>query len=207
MDTITTGGLRSVMGAAARLMAEHRDSLIALDQEAGDGDLGLSMQAGFESLSRLADGMEERDCGKMLMKLGMELNEAAPSSLGTILSVLFMGGGKMVKGLEALDVAALHTFFSSGLDAVMQRAGSRPGERTILDSLCPAADAMEGAPSLSEGLERGLSAARAGAEATKKMRAVHGRAAYRADQLLGQPDGGAIVGSLLIQAFAEGTLA
>lgn len=204
MELCSASTLKRIMVVAARLMAENRDRLIELDQAAGDGDLGVSMQAGFQAISNMASGMEEKDCGKMLMKLGMELNEAAPSSLGTILSIFFMGGGKALKGKETLTIADLHTLFARGLDSVMARAGSKPGERTILDSLHPASEAMAAESDLTAGLQRALAAAVAGAEATKEMRAVHGRAAYRADQLLGSPDGGAIVGVLLVQAFAEG---
>ena len=89
----------------------------------------------------------------------------------------------------------------------MEKAGSKPGERTILDSLCPAVNACE--KTIAEGgtLEMALkNAARAaadGAEATKQMKPVHGRAAYYGEKSLGHLDGGAVVGQLVFEALSE----
>ena len=73
-------GIRKI----SRIMAENKDYLIKLDQQNGDGDLGVSMSEGFEAAAVFVEGTSETDLGKILMQTGGVFNEAAPSSLGTI---------------------------------------------------------------------------------------------------------------------------
>ena len=181
-------GLAGAMGAVAGKIEENKEYLTRLDQLNGDGDLGISMSEGFKAVDMLLEISEEKDLGKLLMKVGNAFNEAAPSSLGTILSFGLTG---MAKALKA------------GVDKIMEKAGSKPGERTILDSLCPAVEAY--AAALGTGacpLEAAAKAAATGAEATKQMKPVHGRAAYYGEKCLGNPDGGAVVGQLIFEALS-----
>ena len=87
-------GIRKI----SRIMAENKDYLIKLDQQNGDGDLGVSMSEGFEAAAVFVEGTSETDLGKILMQTGGVFNEAAPSSLGTIISFAFMGMAKSLKG-------------------------------------------------------------------------------------------------------------
>lgn len=203
MEAFTPQELALFIKRASKKMDENRDHLVQLDQLAGDGDLGITMKAGFAAMDALAATMNEEDCGRMLMGLGMELNEAAPSSLGTILSSLFMAGGKAVRGRQALDQEGLALFWKAGIEGIMARAHSKPGERTILDSLCPAAEALAQGQGLADALPQAAKAAAAGTEATKTMAPVHGRAAYYGDKVMGHPDGGAVVGQLIFEALAS----
>ena len=195
--------LRRGMKEIARVMAENRQYLIELDQRNGDGDLGISMSDGYAAAALALDSTEEKDLGKLMLAAGKAFNEAAPSSLGTITSLGMMGMAKALKGLEEMDAAQLAQAFTQGVERIMERAGSKPGEKTILDALDPAAAALRNhAP---EGLLPALQAAQAaaaqGAENTANMRAVHGRAAYYGDQTLGLIDGGAEVGRLIFEAL------
>ena len=79
-------GLAGAMGAVAGKIEENKEYLTRLDQLNGDGDLGISMSEGFKAVDMLLEISEEKDLGKLLMKAGNAFNEAAPSSLGTILS-------------------------------------------------------------------------------------------------------------------------
>ena len=185
-------GLGKAIKKISRKIETNKDYLVKLDQQNGDGDLGISMSDGFKAVDMLLELSEEEDLGKILMKSGNAFNEAAPSSLGTILSFGFMG---MAKSLQA------------GINKIMEKAGSKPGERTILDSLYPAVKACE--KTIAEGgtmdiaLKNAAKAAAEGAEATKQMKPVHGRAAYYGEKSLGHMDGGAAVGQLIFDALSE----
>ena len=191
----------------SRKMEENKDYLVKLDQQNGDGDLGISMNEGFKAVEMLLELTEEQDLGKVLMKSGNAFNEAAPSSLGTILSFGFMGMAKSLKGVTDGDQLQVAAAFKAGVEKIMEKAGSKPGERTVLDSLCPAADAWEKSAkeggSWGEALGCAARAAAEGAEATKQMLPVHGRAAYYGEKSLGHPDGGAVVGKLLCEALGR----
>ena len=193
-------GLAGAMGAVAGKIEENKEYLTRLDQLNGDGDLGISMSEGFKAVDMLLEISEEKDLGKLLMKAGNTFNEAAPSSLGTILSFGLTGMAKALKGTREAGGEQIAVALRAGVDKIMEKAGSKPGERTILDSLCPAVEAYAGAL----GMETcPLEAAAAGAEATKQMKPVHGRAAYYGEKCLGNPDGGAVVGQLIFEALSR----
>ena len=194
--------------AAARVaakMAENRDRLIALDQANGDGDLGISMSEGYAAMARALEGSGEKDLGRALMRSASAFNEAAPSTLGTITSVLLMGMARSLKGKEEASLEEVAAAMRAGLEAVMDKAKSKPGEKTILDAFCPAVDALRGNASSGSraAFAAAAAAAKAGSEATKGMRSVHGRAAYYGDKSLGVVDGGSVAGALVFEALAE----
>lgn len=184
-------------------MNENKAYLIQLDQQNGDGDLGISMSEGFQAAADYAASSEEKDLGKLLMKVGGAFNEAAPSSLGTILSFGFMGMAKVLKGKEEGTVAMFAEAVQAGVQKIMDKAGSKPGEKTILDALCPAAEALSHGKDFEEAFQMAAEKAAEGSEATKAMRSVHGRAAYYGDQSIGLLDGGSVVGRLIFEALSE----
>lgn len=199
--------LQNGLEKIAKKMAENRDYLIKLDQRNGDGDLGISMSAGFEAAYQAVKESNETDLGKVLLAASKAFNSAAPSSLGTILSIGLMGMAKELKGKESADVTSLANAMENGLNNIMQKAGSKPGEKTILDTFHPAILELkkcgEDNLSLEESLKKATKAAEMGAESTKNMKACHGRAAYFAESSLGIEDGGAIAGKLMFEAIAE----
>jgi len=88
----------------------------------------------------------------------------------------------------------------------MEKAGSKPGEKTVLDSLCPALDVLKATPSdgdVKSVLAAAATAASEGSEATRQMKPVHGRAVYYGDKSIGVLDGGSVVGRLIFEAIAE----
>ena len=187
----------------SKKMDENKDYLIELDQQNGDGDLGVSMSEGFKAAAEYIINTDESDLGKLFMKMAGVFNEAAPSSLGTILSFGFMGMGKALKGKANASSEEFAEAFKAGIQNIMNKAGSKPGEKTILDSLCPASDAMQKASDIKQGLKLAAKAAAEGSESTKNMRSVHGRAAYYGEKSIGMLDGGSVVGKLIFEALAE----
>lgn len=199
-------GLARAIGRISRKIEENKDYLVKLDQQNGDGDLGISMNDGFKAVCMIMELSEEKDLGKLLMKAGNAFNEAAPSSLGTILSFGFMGMARSLKGTMDATPRQIADALHAGVDKIMEKAGSRPGERTILDSLYPAVETLgkkleEENGDLYKALKEAARIAAVGAEATKQMKPVHGRAAYYGEKSLGYLDGGAVVGRLIFEAL------
>lgn len=186
-------------------MNENKDYLIKLDQQNGDGDLGVSMSEGFAAAYAFVQGSEETDLGKLFMKMGGVFNEAAPSSLGTILSFGFMGMAKALKGKTEIGLSEAAEAMKAGVEKIMDKAGSKPGEKTILDALCPAVEMLctEAGGDVKEALKKAAEKAAEGSEATKEMRSVHGRAAYYGEKSIGLLDGGSVVGRLIFEAIAD----
>lgn len=201
---IAISEIKKGISSIAKEMTDNRDYLVELDQRNGDGDLGISMSEGFNALVEVLNKMEETDLGKVFRDLSKTFNESAPSSLGTILSFGLMGIAKELKGKTEVSRQEFSVALEKGLDNILDKTGSKVGEKTIIDSLSPGIESL-----LSSGLEEdktafqnAYEASKAGAEKTKEMMAVHGRAAYYGEKSLGLVDGGAVVGTLIFKGMA-----
>lgn len=197
--------IEAVFCSISGKMTQNREYLIELDAQNGDGDLGISMDTGFKAVAEYMQNPGETDWGRLFMKAGKVLNENSPSSLGTILSFVLMGIAKSLKGKEAVSTDDMVSALDAGINLVMEKAGSKRGEKTILDSMCPAMDALKESAGESAKTRFGKAAKAAGegSEATKQMRSVHGRAAYYGDKSIGVLDGGSVVGKLIFEGIAE----
>lgn len=194
-------GLRAI----SLSMDENREMLIELDSKNGDGDLGISMSDGYRSAYHAAMEEETEDIGQLFKIAAFAFNEAAPSSLGTITTIAFMGMAKYFAGKAQATIQQLGESIEAGLDAVMNKTGSKAGEKTILDALLPAVKILKLGleESAAEILAMAAAAAAEGSEKTRKMLPVHGRAAYYGEKGLGVIDGGSVAGKLIIQAIAQ----
>lgn len=196
--------VKSIIEAISRKMSENRDYLVELDQVNGDGDLGISMDDGYRAVVVFLQSAEERDLGKLLMACGKVFNASAPSSLGTITSFGFMGMAKALKGKETATFGEAASAMLAGVENIMVKAESKAGEKTIIDSLYPGAQALiTYAAEPEKAVTEAVKAASAGSEATRQMRAVHGRAAYSAERSIGVLDGGSVVGKLIFEGIAN----
>ena len=195
--------LKEAFGYISEIMTGNRDYLVELDSRNGDGDLGISMSCGYQAVKDYLAANEETDLGKTLMKCSSVFNESAPSSLGTITSFGMMGMAKALKKKESCTLAELADAMDAGLRLIMDKAGSKPGEKTILDSLFPAVEALKAhaGEDAKAAFAAAAKAAADGSEATKEMRSVHGRAAYYGDKSIGLVDGGSVVGKLLFEGL------
>jgi len=204
---VTVSNICEAMKYISEIMTSEKDYLIELDQQNGDGDLGISMSEGYRSVLTFLLSDTETDLGKTFMNMAMTFNEAAPSSLGTITSFGMMGMAKKLKGKTEIDLGEFAEALHSGIENIMKKAGSKAGEKTILDSLIPGIEALQA--SVADGpivaFEKAAAAAEAGSQSTRDMKSVHGRAAYYGDKSIGILDGGSVVGSLIFKALSAYT--
>ena len=201
---IAISEIKKGISSIAKEMAENRDYLVELDQRNGDGDLGISMSEGFNALVEVLNKTEETDLGKVFRDLSKTFNESAPSSLGTILSFGLMGIAKELKGKTEVSRQEFSVALEKGLDNILDKTGSKVGEKTIIDSLSPGIESLlsSGSEEDKAAFQNAYEASKAGAEKTKEMMAVHGRAAYYGEKSLGLVDGGAVVGILIFKGMA-----
>ena len=191
------------MKAVRDIMVSNRGFLIELDARYGDGDLGIFMENGFNAVYDCLAGSEECDLGLVLRDCSKAFNQAAPFTLGTLFSFWFMGAAKALKGKTEVSLAEASDAMLAGIQLMMQRGKSAPGEKTIIDSIYPAAMALK--EHASEGraaaLEAAYEAAKEGLEATRGMVGKHGRIAYYGEKTLGDTDAGATAGMLIFEAL------
>ena len=203
---IDTKVLASGFMAISKKISENKMYLISLDQKIGDGDLGISMDNGFKAASDIISvNADAADIGKLLFLSGKGFNEAAPSSLGTIISMLLIDAAKEMKGREETSLADFGKTIHKSINTIMEKLESKLGEKTFFDAVLPAAEALCEDAELSDKqrLKNAAEAACNGAESTKDMVAKHGRAAYFAEKTLGSIDGGAEVGRIIFETIAD----
>lgn len=192
--------LRGLKAVSAQI-EQNKEYLTKLDQQFGDGDLGISMSEGFRAVVYYLEETEETNIAKLWSTCGTVLNQAAPSSLGTILSFVFKGMAKSMKGLDKFNLEDLSQAMLMGAEYAMEKAGSKLGEKTFFDSFVPGAEALKNDVFVKEILQKAFQASADGCENTKKMKAVRGRAAYYGNDSIGKLDGGAVVGMLIFKAL------
>jgi dihydroxyacetone kinase-like protein len=207
MNTLNAKDIRLIFTELARIMENEKETLTQLDAAIGDGDLGLTMSKGFAALDEAFESLEETDVGKLLSRAGMTLARAVPSTMGTLLATGLMKGGKAITGKTEILLSDFAVFLREFVTGMMARGKAKLGDKTILDSLHPAAEALERASEegqpLAAGLSKAYQAAVQGVENTKNMISQHGKAACFQEKTLGKKDPGATVGMLFVKGFRD----
>ncbi|MBM7871212.1 dihydroxyacetone kinase-like protein [Clostridium pascui] len=203
MDKLNGNDIKSIFKSIRDVVDLNKAYLIELDGIMGDGDLGITMSFGFNKITEALDNLNIEDIGMFIMKAGMIMADEAPSTLGTLVATGMIKGGKALKGKKEIDLEDIIEANKSALNGMMERGKSKRGNKTILDSLFPALDALieskNRGKNLQEAFNEAYKASREGVENTKIMKSVHGRAAFYGDKSIGNIDAGAVLGSYLYE--------
>jgi len=189
---------RLIQTVAERVIA-HADELVALDQAIGDGDHGLNMQRGFETVLAELHEYSDLPLDKALVRVGLALVKSVGGASGPLYGTLFMALGRSLPG-EA-SRAGIAQAFAAAIEAVKARGKSNAGQKTMLDVLVPVLQTLEDADG--DLPSRLREAARAAAMATVPMRATRGRASFLGERSIGHMDPGARSSELIVQAVAD----
>jgi dihydroxyacetone kinase-like protein len=197
--------------AAARIAVE-RTRLTELDAAIGDGDHGINLDRGFRLLAaRLAaDDLEAAAPAPLLVLAGRTVTGTVGGASGALYGRALMRAGATLEAQPAGAAgtpAQLAGVFWAAVDAVATLGRSRPGEKTMLDALVPAAVAFEAAGlggfDLPAAMRRAADAAEAGALATLPLVATKGRASYLGERSVDHLDPGAVSSARLVRALAD----
>lgn len=206
METFDVKAAAAVLSAISAGMEANKMRLIELDRVIGDGDLGLTMTAGFAGAAADPAALAETTPGKLWMKAGMAINRHAPSTMGTLMATGFMRGGKALGDKEQVDARDLAAFYQAFCQGVQERGKAKQGDKTILDSLIPAADAAKSAAdagkNLAETAKAAADAAKEGMEQSKTLMSQHGKAAVFREKTIGLIDPGSAAFCLVASAIA-----
>ena len=194
--------------ACARVLAANRNYLTALDAAIGDADHGANMERGFAAaVGKLDEVPAGNDTGAVFRLTGMTLLSTVGGASGPLYGTFFVRMGKACESKEALSLADWADAFDAGVEGVVFRGRAEAGDKTMLDALLPARDALREATGTGAELALGLSAAAAAAEegmrATTPLVAKKGRASYLGERSAGHQDPGATSAYLLLKAAAD----
>ncbi|WP_299531727.1 dihydroxyacetone kinase subunit DhaL [uncultured Streptomyces sp.] len=183
--------------------------LTALDQQAGDGDFGVNLTAGVKAGERLldADGNPDGGPSAPLGSMAAAFLDEIGGTSGPLFGLLFQALARTAESAgSALTAAALATGTEEGLAAIRRVGDAAPGDKTLVDALTPAAEALRAAPDgtpADQALERAAEAAWQGVRDTADLSARMGRASYLGERVTGVPDPGAVGIALFFASAAD----
>jgi dihydroxyacetone kinase-like protein len=203
--SFTHDAVREWMERFAAEVAENRSYLTKLDGAIGDGDHGTNMDRGMKKALERLQATDGDDIGASLKAVGMALVSSVGGAAGPLYGTFFMQMGQAAAGRSELDLAGFTDAFDAGIQGVVKRGKAEPGDKTMLDALKPALEALRGADGddVAAALGRAAQAAHEGMEATVPMVARKGRASYLGERSAGHQDPGATSSHLLLKSAAE----
>ena len=203
--TITHDAIEDWMARFAAQVAENRAYLTRLDGDIGDGDHGTNMDRGMKKALERLEATDGDDIGASLKAVGMALVSSVGGAAGPLYGTLFLQMGQATAGKSELDLADFTEALDAGMQGVVKRGKAELGDKTMLDALGPALEALraDGGDDVAAALQRAADAAREGMEATVPMVARKGRASYLGERSAGHQDPGATSTHLLLKTAAE----
>jgi len=191
----------AVIGANAQFLTD-------LDAAVGDSDHGINMARGFKKVETDLPALEGKDIGAILKKTGMDLVSTVGGSSGPLYGTAFMKAGAKAAGKNEIGMEDFLAMMDEAIGGVQLRGKAVRGEKTMLDAMIPAQEAMKAAASggadTAAVLQAGVKAAEEGVEYTKTIIATKGRASYLGERTLGHQDPGATSFTLILKAIAAG---
>jgi dihydroxyacetone kinase-like protein len=203
-DDVTVAALHEWVRTFAGLIEQHREHLTELDAAIGDADHGSNMDRGMKAAVAALEQAQPTVAGPLLSKVGMTLVSTVGGASGPLFGTFFLRMGTSLGDTASASPQDFAAALRAGLGGVIARGKAEPGEKTMLDALIPAVDALDGAlaeqKSLADALTAARQAAEAGRDATTPMLARKGRASYLGERSVGHQDPGATTVALLLEA-------
>jgi len=198
--------VRMIRAAAARIR-EHRDQLSELDAALGDGDHGTAMDRAMSAAEQAAEQNPTAAPGELLEAVGWAVMGAAGGATGPLLGCFFTGLGEACGEKTALTAPEVAAAFEAGLASLREQTPAEIGDKTMVDALVPAVEALRAAvdagADIATALQAAAQAATAGAAGTADFVARYGRAHNLGERALGHPDPGATSLAHVLAAWAE----
>ena len=183
------------------------DYVTELDSATGDGDHWSNINMGFESLVAAADELETMSLYDAFKKISMIMMSVIGGSGGVLYGSAYMEAAKILKDKETIGNVELCNVLEAMMKGIMNRGKAKPGMKTMLDTLAPAVECYKQCiaqgSSEQETLAQVKQAAASGAESTKEMEAVRGRAYYQANKGVGHLDPGAVTMAYQVETLMD----
>jgi dihydroxyacetone kinase-like protein len=205
MASVPTSQGHVIMAALIKTIQDNKQYLSDIDGLIGDGDHGINMNKGF-TLCQEELGPGPCDLSLGLKTLYLVLMNQIGGSMGPLYGMFFKAMAKACRGKNDLDAEVFGQMLLAAKDKVLDISGAQPGDKTLLDTLCPAQEAYQTALDANESFDNSLAkmseAAEAGRDTTKDMIAKVGRSSRLGERSRGVLDAGATSCCLILQTLA-----
>ena len=205
--TINAKDYMEYIKKAAQKIDNNSDYITELDAATGDGDHWVNLNMGFEKLVSSSDELEELPIDDCFKKIGMIMMSTIGGSSGILYGGAYLAAAKMIPSKNEINSEDLCDVLDAMVQSMIDRGDAKPGYKTMIDALFPAVETYKDclAKDLSdrETLEAVKQSTIDGAESTKEMKAVRGRARYQTNKGVGHLDPGAVTMSYQISTLAD----
>ena len=202
VDSRTVSVWMAEVVAAVRAEAEY---LTQLDAAIGDGDHGTNMRRGFDAVDKALAADGDQPPGKLLVLVGKTLVATVGGASGPLWGTAFRRAGRSLGTTGDFEGPELVTALDEAIAGVVDLGAAQVGDKTMIDALQPAVDALRSGVEAGDGLDAALGAAAQaaddGARATVPMQARKGRASYLGERSIGHQDPGATSAALVVRAL------
>jgi triose/dihydroxyacetone kinase / FAD-AMP lyase (cyclizing) len=200
--------LRSVIDAVCTCLIGAEPVLTEMDQRVGDGDLGISLARGARAILHEIDTYPaDTHPGAVLLAMSATTRRVVGGTSGPLYAALLLRAGSVLDQAGTANAQRWADAFAAGVAALMELGGAKAGERTMVDALLPAVDALQIAlaqsASTGDAMQAAVEAATAGAARTASMTPRRGRSSYVGERALGFPDPGAHAVGLWLTAIRD----
>lgn len=191
----------------AAVVADQKQYLTGLDAAIGDGDHGINMDRGFQTVVAKIGPIRDKDAGTVLKTTGMALVGSVGGAGGPLYGTFFLRAGTALDGKRDVSADELVDALEAGLKGVVERGKANRNDKTMVDALAPAIDAarqaLAGGASLETAVAAAADAAEQGMKATIPLKALKGRASYLGERSIGHQDPGATSSYLMLRALSD----
>jgi phosphoenolpyruvate---glycerone phosphotransferase subunit DhaL len=206
-EAVTVDMVVAWIATSAERIEEQKAYLTRLDSDIGDADHGINMSRGFKFAMEKLAASPPTDIAGALNSVGMTMVSKVGGASGPLYGTMFIEMGKAAAGKETISTGDWADMVRAGLAGIQRRGKAEPGDKTMVDALLPAVEALDSAEaagaSLDDALAGSAEAAREGMEATIPLVARKGRASYLGERSAGHQDPGATSSHLLLSAAAD----
>lgn len=187
-------------------LVAREEELRTLDAALGDGDLGITVRAGFEAAAKSLHAAAGEDIGASLAAAGPAFMNANASTMATLMGTALMRAGKAVRGQNSLTLADGARMCRAAAEGIQQRGKAQLGDKTILDAIFPATEALEAAGADGDAMQAltlAAAAAQKGVDDTTPLQSQVSRASWLQERSKGRPDPGATLCAMIFQSLAK----
>ncbi len=200
--------LLEVLKLISKNLINSEKKLTDLDSEIGDGDCGIGMKRGFETVLNLLETIDDEKEGVILKKVGFTLASTIGGTSGAILGTGFMELGKNLLNRDEISLKDWGEATLIALESMKKRGeGVKVGDKTLIDALEPAVNEfnkkINETNNIVEIFESAVASAKAGSESTKALQAKKGRASYLGERTIGKIDPGSVVITIIFDSVLE----
>ncbi|GAA3894795.1 dihydroxyacetone kinase subunit DhaL [Leifsonia kafniensis] len=196
-----------VVRSMAQTAVDNEREFGDLDAVVGDGDFGYSLARGFEIVLADWNDFDRSNPAAFLQKVAMVIAGRVGGTSGPLWGTAFLRASGAVRGKDELTGGDVVAMLRSAVEGIKARGNSDLGDKTLLDSLVPATDALEAevaaGTDAAASVARMAAVARSTADATTSMLAKRGRASYTGERSIGSPDPGAVAVAVMLERLSD----